>query len=206
MKRAQATSPRANTAWSWEDFVKLPDDDRRELIDGELVEVEVPTKAHEHAVSMLTYFLVGWARQARSGLVLSSGYKVRVSEHRGVMPDVQFYRATNPNQPGEQGLESGHPDVAVEVVSPGSGQYDRVKKLRWYASIGTREYWIVDPAARTLERLVLREGHYVIAEALAGDAVFRPKTFRGLAIPLAELWLEEERTRRRRRRVTRKRA
>jgi Uma2 family endonuclease len=33
--------------YTWDDFVALDEDDLRELIDGELVEVEAPTKAHE---------------------------------------------------------------------------------------------------------------------------------------------------------------
>src|SRR3989442_540683 len=126
MNRHLPASPRAAEAWTWEDFVLLPDDDRRELIDGELVDVEVPTKEHEHVVSLLIFFLVGWARPRHAGIILASGYKVRVSQHRGVMPDVQFYRADNPNQPGDQGLEAGRPDLAVEVMSPGSGRHDRV--------------------------------------------------------------------------------
>jgi hypothetical protein len=57
----------------------------------------------------------------------------------------------------------GRPDLVVEIVFPSSQRYDRVTKLRWYAQLGVPEYWLVDAAARTLERLVLREGTYVIA-------------------------------------------
>ena len=61
-------------------------------------------------------------------------------------------------------------------------------KLRWYAQLGIPEYWLVDGNARTLERLVLRDGSYVIATSLADAETFRPETFEGLAIPLAEVW------------------
>ena len=36
--------------YTWDDFVALEEDDLRELIDGELVEVEVPTVKHEEIV------------------------------------------------------------------------------------------------------------------------------------------------------------
>jgi Uma2 family endonuclease len=74
------------------------------------------------------------------------------------------------------------------VVSPSSHRYDRVTKLRGYAQLGVPEYWLVDGSARTLERLVLREGTYAIAMSLAEDETFRPDSFDGLEIPLSELW------------------
>jgi Uma2 family endonuclease len=104
------------------------------------------------------------------------------------MPDAQFYRAGNEPRGQEYGLVGGHPDLVVEITSPSSIRYDRVKKLGWYASIGVPEYWIVDPKQLTLERLVLQEGRYTIADALEGDCVFRPASFDGLEIRLSELW------------------
>jgi len=174
--------------YTWDDFIALDEDDLRELIDGELVEVEVPTDAHEGIVPMLSYYLVGWSFAHGGGRTLGSGYKVRIAERRGVMPDLQFFRLGNEPRDQQQGLVRGHPDLVVEIVSPSSIRYDRVIKMRWYASIGTPEYWIVDPQARTLERLTLAGDLYAIADALEGDAVFRPASFEGLEIPLGRLW------------------
>jgi Uma2 family endonuclease len=133
--------------------------------------------------------LTNWADAGHGGEALGSGYKVRISNRRGVMPDVQFYRRGNElcvDQ--EQGLVRGRPDLGVEVVSPSSKRYDRVKKLHWYAQLGVPEYWLVDPEAQTLELLVVREGVYAIVESLGGDEEFRPASFEGVEIPLAKLW------------------
>src|SRR5260370_24596994 len=46
-----------NAPYTWDDFVSLDEDDLRELIDGELVEGEVPTWQHEHIVALLLYHL-----------------------------------------------------------------------------------------------------------------------------------------------------
>jgi Uma2 family endonuclease len=181
----------AAAPYSWTDFVALGEDDRRELIDGELVEVEVPTGRHEEIVALVCHFLVAWAEAGHGGRTRASGYKVRVSDRRGVMPDVQFYRRGNEAASGqEQGLVSGRPDLVVEVVSASSRRFDRVKKLRFYAQLRVPEYWLVDPETRTLERLVLQgeTGAYVIAAALEDAETFRPESFEGLVIPLSRLW------------------
>lgn len=189
MTSAALSRPPSGTGETrWAQFIELDEDDLRELINGRLVEVEVPTEIHEWIVSMLCHFLMKWALERRAGRVLVSGYKVKISDERGVMPDLQFYRRGNSADRRPTGLEGGHPDLVVEVVSESSRRYDRVIKLGWYASIEVPEYWIVDPTSRTLERLVLHDGHYVIAQALADQAEFQPPTFDGLSIPLAMLW------------------
>jgi Uma2 family endonuclease len=176
-------------SYTWDDFVALPDDDRRELIDGELVEVEVvPGQIHEFIVLILGSYLVAYARR-RGGRALASGYTVRVSDRRGVMPDIQYFaRGNEPDESQDSGLADGRPDVAVEILSPSSRRYDRIVKLEYYAAIKVPEYWIVDPKKRTLHRLVLTKKGYAISAVLEGDATFAPKEFPGLKIPLGELW------------------
>ena len=174
-------------AYTWEDFLALPEDDRRELVDGELVEGEVPTDAHERAVAVLSAVLVIWAEE-HGAEVLASGYKIMSRRNRGFMPDVQLYLADNPAECPPQGLESGRPDLAVEVLSPSHAGHDRITKLQAYAEMGIPEYWLVDPQERTLERLVLRDGFYSIRQSVRDDEVFQPASLPGLTFSLRRLW------------------
>ena len=174
--------------YDWRDFIALDEDDLRELIDGHLVEIEVPSFHHERIVTAVGAILWNWSRK-HGGRVLASGYKVRISNKRGVMPDVQFYRASNSSpDEQEQGLERGHPDLVIEIVSPSSRRYDRIVKLNWYAHREVPEYWIIDPEGRTFERFVLAKGIYTLAQNAADDDIVRPKSFRGLVLNLSELW------------------
>jgi Uma2 family endonuclease len=185
----KSSQPRADFAlYTWKDFIELDEDDPRELLDGRLVEIEAPTWGHERIVTVVIAVLETWAWSSNAGDVVSSAYKVRIEERRGTMPDIQFYRRGNRAAGQEAGLEHGHPDLAIEVISPSSRSKDSVRKLYDYASIGIPEYWLIDPEARTLERLVLREGAYSIVEALEGSAIFRPEGFEGLEIDLGRLW------------------
>jgi Uma2 family endonuclease len=180
--------PPAEARYRWEDFIALDEDDLRELVDGRLVEIEVPTGTHERIVAVLAGHLYAWGMARKAGIAFASGYKLKIRDDRGVMPDVQFFRRGGRPLP-DLGLDADAPDLAVEVVSPSSRRYDRVTKLEWYASIAVPEYWIVDPDRRTVERLVLDpEGHYRLAETVEGDSTFAPASFEGLEIPLRELW------------------
>jgi Uma2 family endonuclease len=174
--------------YTWSDFVALPEDDRRELIDGELVETEVPSYAHEAIVVQIVSLLNRWCAATGAGVTLASGAKTRISERRGVMPDAQLFLTE-----GERA--SRRPFVVVEIQSPSSRRYDRVVKLGYYASLGVPEYWIVDPEACAFERLVLHGDRYTIADALADDAVVRPESLEGLELPLGELWAAAQRAR-----------
>lgn len=174
----------------WREFVLLEEDDRRELVDGRLEEESMPGKTHERIVALLIALLGHWSLTRKAGQVFASGYKIRIDEHRGVMPDVQFYRAGNEPAGQEDGLEKGRPDLVVEVISPTSRSKDTVRKLHDYARVEIPEYWIVDPEAKLLQRLALRDGVYAIVDAQEGDVVFRPDSFEGLEIDLSLLWAE----------------
>jgi len=52
----------------------------------------------------------------------------------------------------------GAPDLVVEVLSPSTARYDRGRKKDVYEQCGVKEYWIVDPANKTVEQYLLQEG------------------------------------------------
>jgi Uma2 family endonuclease len=184
---ASSRSRAAHRLTPWERFIALPDDDKRELIDGELIETEKPTKLHEHIVACLVFFFRSWVRQ-HGGDAYASGYRVRIDARRGFFPDAQLYHPNNPAQQNEAGCERGAPDIAVEVLSEGSARYDKKTKLMGYARIGVAEYWLVSQDEASLERLVLRRGKYVVEQVLTPGDVLEPGRFPGLKVSLDELF------------------
>ena len=63
-------------------------------------------------------------------------------------PDVIFVAKAN-RILTEAGAE-GAPDFVVEVLSPKTAHLDKKPKRRVYARSGVKEYWIVDPASRSI--------------------------------------------------------
>lgn len=58
-------------------------------------------------------------------------------------------------------------ELAVEIISPGSGRKDRITKFAEYADAGIKRYWIVDlDKPVTISAYVLVDGEYeVVGEA-----------------------------------------
>ena len=56
----------------------------------------------------------------------------------------------------------GAPDLVVEILSPATAERDRTVKLDLYAQHGVKEYWIVDPDAKTSMVLLRGEGGFEV--------------------------------------------
>lgn len=61
----------------------------------------------------------------------------------------------------------GAPDLVVEVLSPSTAKNDRKHKKEVYAACGVREYWLVNPADKTVEQYFLEDNDLVLQEVYA---------------------------------------
>jgi Uma2 family endonuclease len=182
---------------SLEEWAALDEDEPGEIVEGVLVEDEVPSTIHELVVSWLNEVLRAWGR-ARGALVLGSGVKLAVAQRRGRMPDLVVYHSGIPRPP-PYGLVRVPPSLVVEVVSPSAKdeRRDRVDKLAEYAALGVRWYWLVDPELRSFEILELSDGvgtapgaRYSHAAAATEGRLDPVPGCDGLAIDVGELWAE----------------
>ena len=55
----------------------------------------------------------------------------------------------------------GAPDMIVVVLSPSTASLDAIKKYIQCMDAGAREYWIVDPAEKSVIANILKVGHYL---------------------------------------------
>lgn len=121
----------------------LGEDDRVELVDGEIVEMTPIGWRHVRAVTVLTQLLAG----ALPGYYVSVQNPVVFGENDERQPDLALVRA--------EALEGALPeasDVALVVeVAETSLSYDRDVKVPLYAQAGVPEAWVVDLAAGTIE-------------------------------------------------------
>ncbi|KYF92555.1 hypothetical protein BE17_46975 [Sorangium cellulosum] len=175
-------------------WISLPEDEPGELVDGRIVEEEVPDAIHEVIVAWVVRVLGAWLIP-QGGLVLGSEAKYAVSAVSGRKSDASAYMPGS-RKPPRRGTISAPPDIMVEVVSPTprGARRDRVDKLHEYASFRVRWYWIIDPQERTLEILELgTDRRYVHARSAADGIVDGVPGLEGLTLDLDALWSEVER-------------
>ncbi len=124
----------------------LTDEDRVELIDGDIVEMTPIGAPHARCVMFLTDVFV---RRLEGRAVVSPQNSVRLHRRTEPQPDIILlrpplarYAKTIPG-PGDA--------LLVVEVADTSQHRDRVIKLPRYAAAGVREVWIVDLGAGVVD-------------------------------------------------------
>jgi Uma2 family endonuclease len=139
--------------WTEADFYAArdaaPQGERWELVDGEVLVTPSPHWTHQRIVSRLTVLLVPYVQAHGLGEVFPSPLDVKLAPGLVLQPDVLVVPAG----------ELTHRDdvvrrlvLAIEIISPSSARHDRVTKRPVYQRNRLPEYWIVDDAARIIER------------------------------------------------------
>lgn len=166
-----------------DDLLLLPDDGNQyELIEGELILSRNPGVKHQRVIANLVRIIGNYFEQNPVGEVLPNP-GVIFDKHNSVIPDAVVLMKRQVDVVGEGPHVHEAPELVIEIVSPGgeNARRDRVVKLQVYGKFGVKEYWVADPAARTLEvyrrvgdalplALTLKEGDEVTSPALPGFA------------------------------------
>lgn len=167
----------------------LPDDNNRyELIDGELLVSEAPGIPHQRPLGRLFNRLTNYLVENPIGeLIFGPG--IVFDDYNGVIPDMVFVNAGREHIITDRGLIDA-PDLVVDVVSPGerNSERDRHLKRQLYSSRGVREYWVVDPQLKTIEVYRLRENVLVLEATLRGTDTLVSALFPGFSCIVSEIF------------------
>jgi len=135
---------------TYDDFLCFPDDGRRhELIDGEHFVTPSPAERHQRVSVKLVRALDDYLETSRGGHVYHAPFDVVLSNHDVVEPDLLVVLNNQLEVLTPQHVR-GAPAVVIEILSPGTRRRDETLKRNLYARAGVREYWMVDPDARTI--------------------------------------------------------
>jgi len=114
----------------------LEEDERIELIGGEIVPMSPKGNQHEILKAALN---IHWARKLPADLMLVTETTFRLTTDTYLEPDFVFY----PKATGIAGLSAATVRLVVEIADSSLG-YDLGRKAGLYASFGIGELWVID--------------------------------------------------------------
>jgi Uma2 family endonuclease len=169
----------------------MPEDGNRyEVIEGELYVSTAPGFPHQWVLGNLHNELKEYLKLNKLGKVIL-GIGVVFDEFNGVIPDLVYVS----NERFDRILAGSRliaaPEIVIEILSPGKANEDRdkVAKRRLFTTVGVSEYWIVDPATRTLElQRKRKEGGLKRAIILQADDDLTTPLLPGFRVPVSQLF------------------
>ncbi len=158
VREEEAQYGRAAGAWEWtgqgsytvEDYERIPDEKRVELIDGVIYDMAAPTVAHQIIAGMIYAELLSCATvhgMACEPLISPVDVQLDCDMYTMVQPDVLILCDLKKLQ---RGRVYGAPDFVVEILSESTKKKDIGIKYLKYRNAGVREYWIIYPDERKI--------------------------------------------------------
>jgi Uma2 family endonuclease len=141
------------TTYTADDLLRMPDGDRYELVDGQLVGIDMG--AHSSWIGGQIFRQLdqyakagkqGWAFPADTGLQCFPEDLQRVRRPDSFM----VISGRFPNEQLPDGFVRLAPDVVAEVVSPNDNYYQVDRKVWEYLEAGVRLVWVINPNTRTV--------------------------------------------------------
>lgn len=146
------------------DNLAYQDDLKEEMINGEVIAMSPrPAFNHNRIASNIYWAFENYLRGKRC-TAIADGTDLYLTERDRFVPDMMVVCDRDKIQ--HDGVH-GAPDLVVEVLSPSTLRNDRGHKKNVYARCGVREYWIVNPADKSVEIYYADKGDFVLHDAYA---------------------------------------
>ena len=175
------------TRLTYDDYLKTSDDERYELLNGELVMPPAPSTGHQIVSMVLGSLLYRFVSERKLGTVIAAPTDVVLSDTDVVQPDILFVSNQKSHILTRESVR-GAPDLVVEILSPATAERDRTLKLDLYAQHGVKEYWIVDPDAGTVMVLLRGEVGFEVTGIYEEGQTLRSPTLAGFSVALEEIF------------------
>ncbi|MFZ3100621.1 MAG: Uma2 family endonuclease [Desulfitobacteriaceae bacterium] len=151
--------------YTYADYLKFPDDERWEIIDGIPYMQSAPTWQHQSISRELMLQFGEYLRNSKCQ-VFAAPFDLRLPEIEEKDDDQDV---TYVHQPDllvvcdKSRLKGtgyyGVPSLVIEILSSSTVRNDRLLKFNIYEKVGVKEYWIVEPDTKLVNVFVLQDNN-----------------------------------------------
>ena len=146
--------------WTYNDYSKLDDDKRYEIIEGELTEMSPSPREIHRAISINLGTIINiHVKENQLGKIYAAPFDLILDNKNVVQPDLMFISKERKKIITDGGI-FGSPDLLIEILSPSTSKRDREVKFRLYEKFQVAEYWIIDPVKSKIEIYNLEDEKY----------------------------------------------
>ena len=132
-----------------------------EIIGGKKIMAPAANPTHGSIIGRLYAFFFSYLEAKNAGYVFADDVDVYLLEGPLFKPDLIVVLEENSSIIDWRKGIYGAPDMVVEVLSKSTKKRDVTVKKDAYEANGVREYWIVDPWAKSVAVYLLHDGKYI---------------------------------------------
>lgn len=130
-------------------YRSLPEGTRCEVLYNQIIMTPAPNIKHQSISVKLSSLIFAFLEKNKNGTVLEAPTNVYLEDQQSaVQPDVMVIMDENKQIIRDDALY-GAPDIIFEILS-GNRIHDTLKKKTLYEDAGVKEYFIIDPADKTV--------------------------------------------------------
>ena len=172
---------------TYEDYLETPENERYELIEGELLMTPSPVPGHQRISGKLEFELRRFVTENDLGEVFDAPCDVYLDNDNVVQPDILFISKERLNIIGEKNIQ-GAPDLVIEIISESTAYRDFVQKKKLYAKSGVKEYWIVIPEEEEIEIYILKNNTCTFHKTYGKDEILESPSLKDLRTELKNIF------------------
>jgi Uma2 family endonuclease len=180
-----ASLPHSKTV-TYEEWLRLPEVKREEVVDGVMRLMPAPNLNHADIVQNL-YDLIRPQVDRREVRIYSSPFDLIIRRHPLTVrqPDLAMCVVSMIVQ--QDGRMHSAPELMAEVLSPSNTRKEIDRKLADCAGLGIPEAWVFSYEGRTVEVLYLENGQ-LQRQAHLAEGILKPRHFPHVQIDIATIW------------------
>ncbi len=170
------------------DYLLLPENAPYQLIHGKLVFMAAPRLNHQRVLNRINTSIFNYIDDKELGEIFVAPTDVQFDDENMMQPDILFVSIKRKLLLDNELRVMGAPDFVVEILSKGTEQYDRTKKMMIYGKYEVVEYWIVNIKAENIEVYHNKNKEMYLVQTAEKDDTIQSKAIDGFKLDISKVF------------------